>query len=1070
MTTDLVQEGEVERLSRLYAALSRINQAIVRLPTRDELFVRVCQILVEDAGFSMAWIGWHDDINRVIVPVAKWGDNNDYVEAINIYSDDRPEGRGPTGRAFRTGTVSFSNDVRTDPVMVPWRKAIARNGYHSTAALPIREADEIRGTLNVYSNEADFFQDKEVALLKEAAVDISFALDNLAREEARLHAEQALRESEERFRATFEQAAVGIGHVALDGNFLRVNDRLCEITGYPREELLAQPYFERALAEDRGDADQIRVDIRASIVSGTPLERRFRHKDGRIYIASIAADLVLDDRGQPHYFVAVVTDITQRRMSEEALQRSEARYHSLFEHMLEGYAYCEGIFDDAGRMVDFRYIDVNSAFTTLTGLENVAGRLLSEVLPGFTVSDSEVMAMYERVTRTGVPERIETPIHALDIWLSISVYSGDQQHFVAVFDNITARKDSEALLRESEQRLLLATQSAAIGIWEWEHATNRITWDSQTFAIYGLSDQLVTAAEGWQCGLHSGDAGRIGLEIAEALAGRTEYNTEFRVVRPGGEVRELEAHATVTRDPDGNPLRMVGVNWDITDRKQAGRQIAEQAGLLDQARDAIFVRDLDHRINYWSKGAERIFGYTAEEALGHTADDLLQADPLAFQAAEAQVHEADTWAGEINKLTKAGEPITVESRWTLVRDAHGAPKSVLVIDTDITDRKKMEVQFLRAQRMESIGTLAGGIAHDLNNVLAPILMSLELLKAECPAPSSQELIDIVASSAQRGADMVKQVLQFARGVEGRRMQVQVQHLLREVEKIVRDTIPKNIIMRSSIPLDLWSVTGDPTQLHQVLMNLCVNARDALPSGGTLTLSAENVVLDTQFAALEPDAVPGNYLLLQVEDNGTGISPEVIERIFDPFFTTKAVDRGTGLGLSTSLAIVKSHGGLLRVYSEIGMGTRFKVYLPAMGTMADQPHESAAVVMPRGNGELIMVVDDELAVREITRQTLVAFGYTVVLASDGAEAVAIFAARKDEIAAVLTDMMMPVMDGPATIQVLRRMKPTVKIIAASGLSANGHVGHATRLGVKHFLPKPYTAQTLLTVLRETLTLA
>ena len=326
----------------------------------------------------------------------------------------------------------------------------------------------------------------------------------------------------------------------------------------------------------------------------------------------------------------------------------------------------------------------------------------------------------------------------------------------------------------------------------------------------------------------------------------------------------------------------------------------------------------------------------------------------------------------------------------------------------------------------------------------------------------------MASSARRGADMVRQVLHFARGVEGRRMSVQVKHLLLDVEKILRDTFTKNIELRTNLPDDLWTVVGDPTQLHQVLMNLCVNARDAMPTGGVLTLSARNVEIDAQYAALDAEATPGAYILIRVEDTGSGIPADMLDRIFDPFFTTKEVGKGTGLGLSTSLAIVKTHAGFLRVYSELGVGTTFKAYFPAQTSHVDDDEATGILLtLPRGDGELILVVDDEAAVREITRQTLEAFGYRVLLAADGAEAVAIFAGRKDDVSVVLTDMMMPVMDGPATIQVLRRIDPAVRIIAASGLSANGPEGNAARLGVRHFLPKPYTAQTLLTVLRETL---
>ncbi len=370
--------------------------------------------------------------------------------------------------------------------------------------------------------------------------------------------------------------------------------------------------------------------------------------------------------------------------------------------------------------------------------------------------------------------------------------------------------------------------------------------------------------------------------------------------------------------------------------------------------------------------------------------------------------------------------------------------------------------------MESIGTLAGGIAHDLNNALGPVITSLDLLQMKFTDPDSRELLAIISSSAHRGADMVRQVLSFARGVEGKRMEVQIKHLLQDIEKIVADTFLKNIAVRSKVPRDLWTAQGDPTQLHQVLLNLCVNARDAMPDGGELTISAENRVIDEHYAGLNVEADPGPYVFLQIEDTGTGMPPHVIEKIFDPFFTTKEIGKGTGLGLSTSLAIVKSHGGFIQVYSEVGRGTKFKIYLPARTEASSEAIAEVAAEMPRGHGELILVVDDEDSVRQITKRTLEAFGYRVILATDGAEAVATYAQRSSEIAVILTDMMMPVMDGPSAIRVIRSMNSAVRIIAASGLSANGHVAQVAALGVKHFLPKPYTAETLLKALREILT--
>jgi nitrogen-specific signal transduction histidine kinase/ActR/RegA family two-component response regulator len=385
----------------------------------------------------------------------------------------------------------------------------------------------------------------------------------------------------------------------------------------------------------------------------------------------------------------------------------------------------------------------------------------------------------------------------------------------------------------------------------------------------------------------------------------------------------------------------------------------------------------------------------------------------------------------------------------------------------VTEKKKIELQFMRAQRIESIGILAGGIAHDLNNILAPIILSLDMLKEHATHPDMKFMLDTIDISARRGAEIVRQVLTFARGVEGRRVEIQSRYLLHDIEHIVKDTFPKNIRLQLLLPDDVWTIHGDPTQIHQIMLNLCVNARDAMPNGGTLTVSAENRMLDEQYVAMNIEAKPGPYLVLNVTDSGVGIPPEIIDKIFEPFYTTKEVGKGTGLGLSTVLAIVKSHQGFVHVYSEPGLGTTFKVYIPAETSRSTRAAEPALQeTLPRGDGETVLLVDDEEAILTITGQTLQAFGYRVMKARNGAEAVAIYAQQRT-IDVIITDMAMPIMDGPATIYALLQIDPAVKLIAASGLYANGGVAKAGSAGVKHFIAKPYTAATLLGTLRAIL---
>ena len=519
---------------------------------------------------------------------------------------------------------------------------------------------------------------------------------------------------------------------------------------------------------------------------------------------------------------------------------------------------------------------------------------------------------------------------------------------------------------------------------------------------------------------------------------------------------------------EGKPYQYVAIRNDITERKRAEEQIREQAALLDQAQDAIMVRDLEQNILFWNKSAEHIYGWSAHEVIGKNVCELIVKHPSEqFEAARRTVLEKGEWKGEMHQMRRDGAALMIESRWTLVRDEKGAPNSILVINTDITEKKRMEAQFLRAQRMESIGTLAGGIAHDLNNVLSPILMAIDMLQMKTTDESSRKWLDVLRTNAERGGDMVRQVLSFARGVEGERVALQPKHLIKEIVKILRETLPKSIEISFQIPNDLWIISADATQMHQVLMNLCVNARDAMPEGGSISIKAENVFVDENYARMHLEAKPGRFVVIYVSDTGPGMPPEVQSRIFEPFFTTKEMTKGTGLGLSTALTIVKSHGGFINVYSEVHKGSRFSVYLPALDTARGADAGAIQVDLPVGHGELILVVDDEESIREITRGTLETFGYTVLTASDGTEALALYADKKNDIAVVLTDMVMPFMDGPATIRALQRMNPNVRIIAASGLGAGHRAGEGALEGVSVFLNKPYTAEKLLNTLAQVL---
>jgi PAS domain S-box-containing protein len=555
--------------------------------------------------------------------------------------------------------------------------------------------------------------------------------------------------------------------------------------------------------------------------------------------------------------------------------------------------------------------------------------------------------------------------------------------------------------------------------------------------------------------------------IRQALMARESVHAELINRRKDGAEYWVEVNIVPLFNAAGECTHFVSLQRDVTNRKLTEIKISEQAALLDRANDAIIVLRLDQGITYWNRAAERIYGWSSSEASSLQFREDVHLDQQVFDQAMEHVLREGAWTGEMKQRTRDGKTLYVDASWTLLRNEAGKPEAVLIISTDATERKKLEQQFLRAQRLESIGILASGIAHDLNNILAPILLSIQSLRDGEQDPIRLKILETIEASTRRGAEIVQQVLLFGRGAEGQRVSVSIPRLLKDVQRFINETFPKNITLNVHLEDGVRSVSGDPTQLHQVLLNLCVNARDAMPDGGRLTISARNVDSDPE-GSFEPTASQdGPFVLLQVEDNGVGISADILDKIFDPFFTTKELGKGTGLGLPTSLAIIKSHGGFIRVYSEPGKGTTFRVYLPAESHKAVVEEEARLVKLPRGNGETILVVDDEVSVREICRQVLEAFGYKVLLANDGAEALSIFASQREVIDLVLTDMMMPLMDGPALIQLVKKLKPDVPIVAASGLNSGHDALKLTSHWVTRFLAKPFSAETLLTTLSEAL---
>jgi PAS domain S-box-containing protein len=721
------------------------------------------------------------------------------------------------------------------------------------------------------------------------------------------------------------------------GKMLFINDQIKQTLGYSLPEAQSLTLATLVHPHDRQRLSAHFAQLLASHEDrALEIEYRVRHANGdwrwldcRHIVYSRHPD------GKPHQILCSAHDATKRKKAERALLKSEARYRDL----VENSGLFIGTHDAEGRI-----LSANQSILKFLGfarIQEITGRKLSDFLSG---CDQSLFQDYlERILArghdNGTTNLISPGGEKIILEYSNTLRQGAPGKRIVrcVGRDVTLQARTEAALLESEQRWRFALDAAGLGAWEWKIETDRVLEDE-------LAQQLVGVVEGglesFLMRVHPDDREAVRMKIEQSLATKENHNLEFRVTGPDGQTRWVETQSRMMCDPEGRPIRVVGV-----------------------------IRDM-------------------------------------------------------------------------------------------TEKKRHETEIYRSQRLESIGALASGIAHDLNNVLAPILMALHTLQQRFTDENSQRWLSLIHKSAERGRDLIEQMIAFAKGASGERTPLSLNRLVEDLANILRETLPKDVELAVNLPEDLWGITGDATQIHQVLMNLCLNARDAMPEGGRLTITANNIDLNQDEARMHPDVRPGRFVRLTVADTGVGISSQIIDRIFDPFFTTKEKGKGSGLGLSTVLGIVRGHGGFVDAQSVVAHGARFHVYLSAReiifpGATEPQPQEPL-----NGHGELILVIDDEPDICEVAKDTLESCGYRVLAARDGQEAIEIYRQYQHEIQVVLTDMMMPNLDGPATIRALKEIDPQVRIIATSGIRSTGKLAEAAASGVDIFLAKPYTTDKLL----------
>jgi two-component system, cell cycle sensor histidine kinase and response regulator CckA len=904
----------------------------------------------------------------------------------------------------------------------------------------------------------------------------------------RKQVEEALRMANERLEMAQLASGTGVWDWDIRTGKIEWTPQMFELFGLdPKSYAASFEAWGAALhPEDReGAAERINQALRDQ----APLANEYRvvHPDGQVRWISALGRGTYDDQGHPVRMLGICLDITGRKMAEEALRESKAKLEAVFESMNDAVF----ISDMNGNFIDFNeafatyhrfgskeecyrklaeyhdYIDVFFADRTLAPTDMWA---VPRALRGETVSNAEYILRRKDTGETWWGSYSFGPIRGRD---------GEIVGSIVVGRDVTEQKKAGDALRKSEERLALATRGTGIGIWDYYPAMDLLEWDDQMFDLFDVPREAFRKTfEDWSSCVATEALPEVLEKFHAALEGEKEFNVEFPVRRRNGEIRYLAGISFVNRDEQGKPVRVVGVNYDITGRKQAEVALREREEwyrvMMEQAADTVIMHDENGLILDANLKACQSLGYSREELLSRTIGDI---DPEAIQKGMHKLWDTvlsgESATFESRQKRKDGSELPVEVTLGSVRLPNG--KAILGIIRDITERKRAEadkenlqMQLLQAQKMESVGRLAGGVAHDFNNILQSIMgfseMALEKLERSSPLHGD---IKEIHQSASKAADLTRQLLAFARKQTVTPKILDLNDTIAAMLKMIRRLIGEDIDIAWMPGAGLWQVRMDPSQIDQVLANLCVNSRDAITGVGKVTIETENTVFEEAYCKDHSGFIPGDFVQLSVSDNGCGMDKSVLEHIFEPFFTTKGLGKGTGLGLATVYGIVKQNEGFIKIYSEPGTGTTFRIYLPRYGAANGQPEKKPPMEAPRHGTETILLVEDDPAILDMGKRMLKNLGYEVLTASTAKEALEIARKKSGEILLLLTDVVMPGMNGRDLAGKLLSRHPDMKCLFMSGYPSDVIALHGILEEGMRFIEKPFSMKDLASKLREVL---
>jgi len=1121
-------ENERNRLNRELRAISNCNQTLLRATDEQQLLTDICNIVCIEAGYRMAWVGYaeHDE-EKTIRPVAWAGFDSGYIANAKLsWSEEKEHGRGPAGRVIRSGEIICVQDFATDPLMTPWKADALKRGYHSGVALPLKDNNgQIFGALLIYSGETSLITADEIRLLTELSEDLAFGITVLRTREQQKRTEEALFNSEKRFRAIFENAVDGILVSDIESKrFLKCNPMICRLMGYAEEELLTLTVNDIHPPDDLpfviGQFKE-QSDKKFTLAKNIPIQR----KDGTVFYADINAfPIILDEK---ECLVGFFRDISDRRGAEnkklahlhfiESLDRVtttiqkatdiEQMLHDIVTMVFELYG-CDrawllypGDPDASSFEVPIEICRPEYPGASVKGLSVPMDQEFANDIRTALLSDGPVMFLRgtEHPINTVSAQQFGVQSQLVQVifpkigkpWIVgmhqcsyPRVWSTDEQELFKELAYRLADGLSNVLLmrniKESEERYRTLIENQGEGIAIVDPNETFIFVNPAGESIFGVAHGDLVG-KNLKMFLEPDQINIVEIESQKRLL-KLQSTYEIEIKRTDGEKRTILLTATPQFDSNAQFIGTFGVFMDITERKRIEETLRKFQRATEQSPVSIVITDLKGDIEYVNPKFTAITGYSFDEVKGKNPRILKSGDKsnTEYKSMWDKILSGFEWQGEFHNKKKDGTLFWENASISPIKDVDGRITHFIAVKEDITEQKRsenelrqtedrrhqLELELIQAQKLESLGTLASGIAHDFNNILGIIVGYSSLSERFLTNPAQlSKCFDAINKASQRGTTLVKQLLTFARKSESLFQPIQMNDIIDEVTKLLAETFPKTITLTKQLSTDIPLVNADGSQLHQVFMNLCINARDAMPQGGNLTLATDLVNIE-DLADRFPKATDRRYVHILVSDTGMGIDDETRKRIFDPFFTTKGPGKGTGLGLSLVHSILENHHGMIDLSSTPGEGTTFHLYFPCeeISPLQDAIVQDSLADIPNGT-ETVLLIEDEEMLLDMIQTTLSLKGYTVLTAPDGMEGLEVYQRNRDRINVVLSDYGLPKCTGKEVAMKILAMDPDMKIIIASGFLEPDLKAKLFEAGVLRIIQKPYHLAEVAKTIRE-----